>query len=607
MTITTPAAPALATVPDVELVKTGTWKLGSGTTTFTADDLAAALAALECPAVRQPVLKLGHSEPDPEGGLRWDGEPAIGWVQNMALADSGQMIVGDYAGVPGWLADVMATAYPSRSIEAYRNFQCQVGHLHPFVISAVALLGVTPPGVGTIKNLNDVAAMFGVAASETEPAAGDLVTVTIQERPVDPVMITAAVSTEDVRRAYYKSGAAGPTQWICEMQMDPPQLITMDESSGEYYRVPVTIDGDSLTFGDPVQVKMVYQDAPAKTAASADPVHFDREAERALRAGADPQTSPEPIVPASAPEPVTASPASDPEPVTAGAIGTHHTDTDPGSWSAATAKKNLGSDPTKAQLRATFAWVDGSTDGTAKSDYGFPHHYVSAGGDVGAANLTACSAGIAALNGGRGGSNTPAGDVKGVYAHLAAHLKDGGKTPPELKASASGPDHDHGGNVEFTDEQVAKLRGLLGLGEDAELTPDAVLASFETARDSGKLAASGPGTVVLDAAEFARMQDAIKEGQEARQVQLTQERDRVLADAMSAGKFAPARLKDWERMWEANPDHTKTVVAGLTPGVIPTRELGYSGDPDAYSDGQFDGLFPDRALAARDRLTQNRG
>ena len=68
----------LATIPSVELVQAGQWDLGTGRVTFTRNDLAAAVAALDCPAVHRPVLKLGHDEPMPNGGVRWDGEPAVG-------------------------------------------------------------------------------------------------------------------------------------------------------------------------------------------------------------------------------------------------------------------------------------------------------------------------------------------------------------------------------------------------------------------------------------------------------------------------------------------------------------------------------------------------
>lgn len=89
-----------------------------------------------------------------------------------------------------------------------------------------------------------------------------------------------------------------------------------------------------------------------------------------------------------------------------------------------------------AALRALCAWVDSSGDANSKSSYKFPHHMVSENGAVGAANTRACSAAIAVLNGGRGGSSIPDGDRQGVYNHVAHHIRDSGADAPPLKSWA---------------------------------------------------------------------------------------------------------------------------------------------------------------------------
>ena len=176
---------ALRTLPGVELAAAGTWRASTGETTFTVADLANAVAALDCPGVRNPVLKLGHDEEDSTGGVRWDGEPAVGWIANMRLSDSGVKLLGDYTGVPDWLAEVMPSAYPDRSIEIYRPFRCQIGHEHPSVITAVALLGVSRPGVGVLQSLQDVYAAFTVTDGQNKADA------TAHVQAVVPVRLTA--------------------------------------------------------------------------------------------------------------------------------------------------------------------------------------------------------------------------------------------------------------------------------------------------------------------------------------------------------------------------------------------------------------------------------
>lgn len=198
----------------VELVRTGSWALSTGTWNATREDLAAAVAATECPAIRRPVIWIGHS--DNRFTPRGDGEPGVGWIENLRLADGGHTLVGDYVGVPAWLDQVMASAYPDRSVEGAYNRRCQLGHRHRFVLDGVALLGVTRPGVGTLRSLqslDDVKALYGLAAS-TEPSDGEVrVTATItgaQMRAAAEVqtgaMIALIPAVEDAARLAVDGG-----------------------------------------------------------------------------------------------------------------------------------------------------------------------------------------------------------------------------------------------------------------------------------------------------------------------------------------------------------------------------------------------------------------
>lgn len=118
---------------------------------------------------------------------------------------------------------------------------------------------------------------------------------------------------------------------------------------------------------------------------------------------------------------------------TYGAVAAHDTATSDSDWDSAAQEKRLGTDVTLATARAMYAWIDEDAadgDNIPKSACKFPHHEVSDDGTPGAANLTACSAGIGALNGARGGADIPTGDRQGVYDHLAAHLRDADQEPP---------------------------------------------------------------------------------------------------------------------------------------------------------------------------------
>jgi hypothetical protein len=116
------------------------------------------------------------------------------------------------------------------------------------------------------------------------------------------------------------------------------------------------------------------------------------------------------------------------------AIPVHHTETSDGEWDGPAAEAALRADETAAYYNSAAAWQDSEGDAATKSADRFWHHEVSDSGDVGAANLTACSTGIGVLNGGRGGTTIPDGDREGVHAHLAAHITDAGNEPPALEA-----------------------------------------------------------------------------------------------------------------------------------------------------------------------------
>jgi hypothetical protein len=481
--ITVPAAPALATLPNVELIHTGTWDISTGEWTVTVEDLASAVAAMECPAVRRPVLKLGHTDP------RFDGEPAVGWVANMATAEDGRALVGDYTGMPGWLGDVIASAYPDRSVEGAYDFRCQLGHTHPFVLTAVALLGVTSPGVGTLESLQDVAALYGVAAAGKPEQSGTPITLTInasaQEVAVPnprPLQIAAAVTSEDVRRAYYNGPGDSWDQWIESMELDPLQLIVMDDGAGKRYRVPVTIgagDGeDAVSFGDPIPVVIRYEDAPKASAPDKAPIVW-----------------------------------------------------------ASRAESRPGDKP----------------------------------------------------------ADTPKSPVTAAEAARRIH-----------NASAQEADTHKEGDVQFTDEQLSTLRTKLGLPDDATLEPSQVLAAIS---DSGtapqeegastgateKVAASpkrADGTIVIDASAWEAQQASIRKLEAAAAKRSREERDQVISAAVKDGKFPPARKEHWARLWDADPEGTREVLATLQKNTVPLEELGGGADADDDLDAEFAGLFP---------------
>lgn len=107
------------------------------------------------------------------------------------------------------------------------------------------------------------------------------------------------------------------------------------------------------------------------------------------------------------------------------AIPAHSTETYTGEWDGSGTTARISDEAGASVLRREFAWVDPDGDPNAKGSYKFPHHTVE-GGKVGGANVAACRAIVANLNGARSTASIPAGDRRGVYAHAARHLRDAG-------------------------------------------------------------------------------------------------------------------------------------------------------------------------------------
>lgn len=118
-----------------------------------------------------------------------------------------------------------------------------------------------------------------------------------------------------------------------------------------------------------------------------------------------------------------------------GAIPVHSTPVVDKPWDAAQAEKNLDTSKGGDYIKWMYAWQDPEADPDTKSAYKLPHHEVDSDGNIGAANVRACRAGIAALNGARGGVDIPRRDRPAVYEHLAQHLRDADIEPVPLRGT----------------------------------------------------------------------------------------------------------------------------------------------------------------------------
>lgn len=151
----------------------------------------------------------------------------------------------------------------------------------------------------------------------------------------------------------------------------------------------------------------------------------------------------------------------------------------------------------------------------------------------------------------------------------------------------------------------AKFREVLGLDDD--ISDDEVM---EALVESGFVAPADPvetpvaaaaetvvasGTIRVDASAWQDREDRIKKLEASAQRARDGERDQIIATAVQEGKFPPARREHWVRLWNADPEGTRAVIATLARNVVPIAATGYSGEGDADLDEEFAHLFPPTA------------
>jgi hypothetical protein len=146
----------------VELARPGIWKLSSGPTEFTAEMLRDAADFYAATGGERVALGFGHLD------SRFDGEPAFGWVSNVRYTedDIGPLLLGDLVDMDDWVAAAAPRYWPKRSIEGVKGVTFN-GREFGLVLTRLALLGSTPPGIPVLKSLTDVRQLVAASVAAT--------------------------------------------------------------------------------------------------------------------------------------------------------------------------------------------------------------------------------------------------------------------------------------------------------------------------------------------------------------------------------------------------------------------------------------------------------
>lgn len=440
----------LTTVKDVPIVSTGTYQLAGNQyghdTTFTSDDLADAVLATSDATVSLPRIKLGHD-------MEWaDAEPAFGKVSNLRLGDNGQTIFGDLIDVPEWLAEIMPSAFPNRSMEGSFGVEAPSGKHYRMVITAVSLLGVQLPGV---TSLDDLTSMYGA----TQPEGVVLKAKQKIAAALGRGHQIEAMALEDIKRQFYDQlDAEQQWWWVRAVYVDPHEMI-VDDDAGGLFRIPFSVKGQTATFDTPKEVKITYVNA------SGEPIHAS--AAPALLHASRSESRPE------------------------------------------SNEQEEQMDP--KEVRQLLGLPEDASDDAVRE----------------------------ALKA-RAEAETPA--------------------PAEEPGETSEDQTDDESSEDESEESA----------ETTEAVEEPVAA----------------GAVTMDADEVKRLKAQAAAGEEARKQQIHEERERILDDAVKAGKFQPSRKDHWRKVFAADPQGTKETINTLEPGLVPVEELGGSPGDDELAAGQ---------------------
>jgi hypothetical protein len=144
----------------VELARPGTWQLSSGTSEFTPDMLRDAADFHASTGGQRIPLGFGHMD------ARFDGDPAWGWLTNVRYAedDRGPVLLGDLTDLDDWVHAAAPARWPHRSIEGVKGVTF-AGREYGLVLTRLALLGATPPGMPALKSLTDLRQLVAAAAA----------------------------------------------------------------------------------------------------------------------------------------------------------------------------------------------------------------------------------------------------------------------------------------------------------------------------------------------------------------------------------------------------------------------------------------------------------
>lgn len=547
------------TIVDVELCSVGmNWPSAGGEVTLTMEHVADAAATWEDPHIVPARLKIGHVDPrfedpdDPGHDPFYDGEPALGSIHNLRLTNDGATLVGDYVNVPTWLAEVLPSAYPSRSIEgAYSIAEGSGGKLIPswdvvtpanrkysFCITACSLLGLSRPAVQDLEDLRFLLTEGGGVIVTGDPEAGG-VPIAVSMGAVPDGAVSLETDVDAVIDTFYSEFCVDDRYWwwARAVRVDP-NVIIADDDEGSLWSVGINTDGDqNITFDEPKRVLQTFTPAPEAAAVLSAAAQTGPREGRTIKAFAARKQS---------------APADRKSPLAAAEVAKSDSCPADMPWAVIDGDQVMSCHASKEQAESAMG----------------PMMRAKKGGGSTSAN-----------NSGMDFSDTQ-------RAALCKRL--------DLSEDA-------------TDEQVAAALEAVPETSPAEPetpeTPEAPETPEETPEqpEEETPAEETPEetTTPVDSTVLSQLQADAAAGRAARDQQVAAHRESVLKAALKDGKITPASKSAWETKLKGAPEATEAELAALPTGLVPVEEIGHGGsstnEAAIVSEAEMAAMFPGHA------------
>lgn len=207
-----------------------------------------------------------------------------------------------------------------------------------------------------------------------------------------------------------------------------------------------------------------------------------------------------------------------------------------------------------------------------------------------------------------------AGGPKAFDLSKFKHAGRDAAPPPVIAPRSQAPQPVEAEEPQGKEPTVATLKESLveKLGLDADADDEAIVKAFEAKLDEKPepeadadpapvvepsteqitAAAAKLGLALVDKAQYEQTTAAVRELQAVRDAQVKADDERLIDDAIKAGKLAPANKSNWLALMEKDRVGIRATLAQLPAGLIPVAEMGHGmGSEEDHLDAEMASVY----------------